>query len=231
MSKKILLAIICFILVLVIYELVALLRLRASVTGNAQFWQQTAKAKGDITYVALGDSAAQGVGASKPEKGYVGLLAQRIAAKTGKTVRVVNLSVSGAKIQDVTSKQLPQLKHYQADIITLDIGGNDVAGDYNSSSFQSSFSQLAQQLPAGTYVANIPYFNGRIRHNTQAIDASKHIAKLTQTNQLTLVDLQTLTKQRDSLKVYAADYFHPSNTGYENWADAFWSEIEPQFKQ
>lgn len=227
MIKKIAILAAVFVVVVLLIEAAALLHLKSSIDRYADYWQQRAATKGEIAYLALGDSAAQGVGASAPEKGYVGLLAEKIKAEAGKSVRVINLSKSGATINDVIEQQLPQLQRHQADLVTLDIGGNDVAGAYNSAQFKKQFNQLAQQLPPHTYVANIPYFNGRIRHNQQAIDASRHIAKSTRSDQLELVDLQNLTRERDSLKVYAADYFHPSDTGYKNWADAFWQVIKP----
>lgn len=53
--------------------------------------------QGTLTYVALGDSAGVGVGVDDPAQGYVGVIAKRLAETTGQTVRVVNLSVTGAK--------------------------------------------------------------------------------------------------------------------------------------
>jgi lysophospholipase L1-like esterase len=225
MLKKILLIILIIVLLLVVIEAIALLRLKASLTSYATYWKQL-PSTGTITYVALGDSTAQGIGASKPEYGYVGLIAKRIEDKTGQKVRVVNLSVSGAKIEDVINQQLPILKNYKPDLITIDIGGNDVAQKYNSADFEQRFNRLASLLPAGTYVGNMPYFGGRIKHNPQAIDANRHIAVAAKSNGLRLVDLQKITKERNAPYNYASDLFHPSNRGYKNWADAFWQSID-----
>ncbi|HEX5797987.1 MAG TPA: hypothetical protein VFX79_01410 [Candidatus Saccharimonadales bacterium] len=63
--------------------------------------------KHDFVYVALGDSAAQGIGASTPLKGYVGLIAEELQKGREKDVKVINLSKSGAKIADVLQAQLP----------------------------------------------------------------------------------------------------------------------------
>lgn len=142
-------------------------------------------------------------------------------------MHVVNISVSGAKIQDVITKQLPELKNYRPDLVTIDIGANDVAGNYNSQIFQKQYDALAAALPKGTVVGNMPYFGGRIRHNSQAINANQYIAAAAQQHDLRVADLQTITHQRNSILDYAADYFHPSNRGYRNWADAYWQVIEP----
>lgn len=229
MIKKVMFGLLILVVVVVVIELVALLRLKASVTSYAAYWKRPSA--GTFTYVALGDSAAQGIGASQPQNGYVGLLANRIGQVTGQKVRIINLSVSGAKIQDVTDKQLPQLRQYRPDLVTVDIGANDVAGSYNPRLFQAEYSRLATTLPKGTVVANIPYFGGRIRHNRQAVNADKYIAVAAEKNNLQLADLQTITRQRNSVRNYAADYFHPSNRGYKNWADAYWLVIQPSLHQ
>ncbi len=45
--------------------------------GRARaYWSVPHGATGGLMYVASGDSAAQGVGASRPQRGYVGLLAR-----------------------------------------------------------------------------------------------------------------------------------------------------------
>lgn len=72
-------------------ELVGLTR---SVEARAEYWSVPRGEPGELLYVALGDSAAQGIGASSPETGYVGVLAARLRASTGRSVEVVNLSRS-----------------------------------------------------------------------------------------------------------------------------------------
>ena len=46
-----------------------------------------------LTWVVLGDSAAVGIGAESVERTYVAQVAERVAAETGRPVRVVNLSL------------------------------------------------------------------------------------------------------------------------------------------
>ncbi|MGN6744506.1 MAG: SGNH/GDSL hydrolase family protein, partial [Amnibacterium sp.] len=62
-------------------------------------WRERGRARpGSLLYVAIGDSAALGIGASRPEAGYVGILAEAVAAWTGREVRVRNLSIDGATL-------------------------------------------------------------------------------------------------------------------------------------
>ncbi|MBC7707780.1 SGNH/GDSL hydrolase family protein [Polaromonas sp.] len=222
MSK---LAIIGFLFaVLVLAEIISLLQLRSSLTSNATYWKQRSAVMGEITYVALGDSAAQGIGASKPANGYVGIIAERLERKTGKTVRVVNLGVSGAKVQDVIDKQIPQLKNYKPDYVTIEAGANDVV-NFNAAKFKASYDQLVPLLPANTVVATMPNFGGRISRDN-AVKAANNIVRETAASRgLLVADLYTVTKSHESPFNYAADFFHPNNRGYKNWADAFWTVL------
>lgn len=226
MIKRVLIGLLVLFAVIVVFELASLLRLKNSLNAFSSFWRQRAALEGDFVYVALGDSSAQGIGASAPLKGYVGLVAERIETKTGRKVRIVNLSVSGADVNDVTEKQLPQLKNYKADLITVTIGGNDVARN-KLHDFERDYAALAGALPDGSFAANIPYFGGRIRRNAEAIRASEIIAGLSSKHGLRLVDLQTPLREQNSVLNYASDLFHPSDRAYRLWADAFWKEIEP----
>ncbi|MDL2341571.1 MAG: SGNH/GDSL hydrolase family protein [Patescibacteria group bacterium] len=209
---------------LILAEVISLLQLRSSLTSNATYWHNLQSQPGELTYIALGDSAAQGIGASRPNNGYVGLVAARLATKTGKTIRVVNLSVSGAKIQDVIQQQIPQLAGYKPDFVTIEIGANDLVS-FNATDFKNSYRQLAPLLPRGTVVANMPNFGGRIKRVMAVQAANKIVADTAAAHNLPMADLHTATKSRESPFNYAADFFHPSNRGYRNWADAFWIEL------
>ncbi|MBC7746618.1 hypothetical protein H7Y40_01395, partial [Pedobacter sp.] len=43
---------------------------------------------------------------------------------------------------------------------------------------------------------------------------------------LRFVDLQAETQQHQSIFGFAPDLFHPNNSSYKNWANAFLKEIE-----
>lgn len=127
------------------------------VERSRAYWSEPQGEAGGLLYVALGDSAAQGVGASSPDKGYVGLIADRLRTSTGRPVQVVNLSVSGARVADVVATQLPQLADLEPDLVTVAIGGNDIR-EYDQDGFTADVDQLVANLPPGTYVADVPYF-------------------------------------------------------------------------
>lgn len=201
-----------------------------SVGGYRSYWQKEAAKTppaGALTYIAMGDSTAQGIGASSPRRGYVGLVAASLARESGKPVHVINISVSGAKVADAIKTQLSQLATLpKASYVTIEIGANDMSV-YDETKFRQEFSDLLGQLPADTYVSNVPSFRGgrqgSLDKNAQA--ANRVIAELTlnQPN-LRFVDLYAATSQQN-LTHFGADLFHPSNKGYKNWERAFTQEI------
>ncbi len=211
--------------ILVIVEILALLWLLSSVSRYAEFWSEKAKQNGEITYLALGDSAAQGIGASSPMKGYVGLITKEIENKSGKTIRVVNLSKTGAKMEDYLNEQAPKIEKYNPDLVTIEIGANDVA-NFVSTDYRDKFRKVLETLPDGSFVANMPLFNSRPSSTPKAKEASMIIEdELRNYPKLNFVDLQTETQQNQRIFGFAPDLFHPNNLSYKNWANAFWIKI------
>ena len=226
-KKHIIFALVALLVLAIGFEAYNLIRLKHSLVSYAAYWNERKSKPGQLTYLVLGDSAAQSIGASSPERGYVGVLADRIHQATGKTVRVVNLSVSGATVGDVMRTQIPQLKNYKPDYVTLDVGANDV--NHNDLPiFSGQYQALLDALPKGTIVGNVPYFGGRIRKNDDALKANVIIAHETANRGIAVADLQKFTHDRQNLLNYASDLFHPSNRGYQNWADAYWIVLQPR---
>lgn len=212
----------------VLIEIAALLWLAMSVRAYKNYWEARAQETGEVTYLALGDSAAQGIGASSPARGYVGLIAKRLEQKTGKKVRVINLSVTGAKLSDYLRDQAPKIADINADYVTIEIGANDVRS-FNEDTFRSEFKQVLRSLPDGSFVANMPLFNSRPGSRNPAKNASAVIEEEVKIDgRMKLVDLQKQTSDNQSIFGFAPDLFHPNNSSYKHWADAFWLQIEKE---
>ena len=210
---------------LVLGEVLALIWLFSTVSSYKIFWIQKAKEPGEITYLALGDSAAQGIGATSPSRGYVGLIATRLEAQTNKKVRIVNLSKTGAKMEDYLQEQAPKIKDFKADYVTIEIGANDISV-FQADKFRSDFKKVLQSLPEGSFVSNMPLFNSRPMSSSSAKQASEIIkAELKSYPKLNFVDLQKQTSEHQSIFGFAPDLFHPNDFSYKNWADAFWKRI------
>ncbi|HUG83480.1 MAG TPA: SGNH/GDSL hydrolase family protein [Euzebya sp.] len=175
-------------------------------------------------WVVLGDSAAQGVGASDPSHGWVGQVRRRLEARDGHPWRVVNLSVSGARAHDVLDEQLPALRRLRQpiDLVVCAIGGNDM---YRSTSRQirDRFTRLVRSLPvpgelgAGqrTILTTLPQGLARRRAGV----ANTIVRTLAPARGIEVADLWATTGPPWQGK-YAEDHFHPNDVGYGHWADA-----------
>jgi acyl-CoA thioesterase I len=222
-STLIIIGVIIFFVIAI--EVTRLIRLHSQVATYQDYWHNNANQTGQIIYVAMGDSAAQGIGASQPTNGYVGRLAERIAAAQGKTVRVVNISETGAKLKDIINSQLPEMVKYQPAIVTLDIGGNDIK-QFDAKKYEVEMSEIMSRLPKGTYISDVPYFTTRFWNNSKVNEANQIFYRLSKSHDLQLVPLHIYTKEQISRwHDFAADWFHPNDRGYHVWADAFWSNI------
>lgn len=200
---------------------------QAGIPRAADYWSVPRGEAGGLLYVALGDSAAQGIGASHPDRGYVGLLADRLRAATGSPVQVVNLSRSGATLQDVVDQQIPRLLQLSPDLVTVAVGGNDMFHPAPER-FDAAATELVTQLPAGTLLADVPYFmHGRWE---RAADRAARVLTLhAQQVGLTVVPLHATLRDlgwKAMATHFAADWFHPNDRGHRVWADAFWSAYQ-----
>lgn len=189
-----------------------------------------------VKYVALGDSTGIGVGAR--EGGYVARLFRRLR-KERPGSELANYCVSGATSADIIQFQVGQASLRDANLITLGIGINDIGHGVTLEEFTANYEQilffLKAQSDARIVVTNIPdtsiapslpdllrpeihqavlSFNQRIheiatRHGVIVFDAYAPTHELLPTNP----------------GYISADGFHPSDAGYEMWAERMWPTI------
>ncbi len=183
-----------------------------------------------ISYVSLGDSTAVGVGARRGG-GYPEHLASRLR-REGFSVGLTNLGMSGARIRDVFTSQVKRAIASQPTLITLGIGTNDLWRGTTLEAFAEDLERIASRLkqtgaplvvvnladmalapvarlvPSSLYEGRIEPFNGAI-----ASVAGRH--------GLHVVDLYTASKEFLPRRpdFFCSDGFHPSEEGYEQWAD------------
>ena len=175
-----------------------------------------------VLYVVLGDSAALGLGASTPQRGYVGIVASEIARITGRRVRVRNLAIDGATCAVVLADELHRIPKAEALVCTLDVGANDI-WSFAPARFRDEFDRICAALPAGAIVADLPSFSplpvGR------RVDAANRIVReVVAAHGLTLAPLNATTRAGGPVKALrnaAGDLFHPNDRGHRVWAEAF----------
>lgn len=166
-------------------------------------------------WVVLGDSTAQGIGASTYEHGYVGLVRTELERGGGRW-RVLNLSHSGARVADVLADQLPLLAAVAPppDLVTCLIGGNDLLHTRAPAAL-AGFQALISALPAEAVIGTVP--QGLAAHKARRINAL--IRADAADHGLRVADVWAWTGRPWGGK-YAEDFFHPNNLGYRSWAAA-----------
>ena len=199
----------------------ALRRSLDQVTAHAATWAErnAAVLAGDgegPLWVVLGDSTAQGVGVAHVDEGYVGRVRRLLEARDGRTWAVLNLSRSGAVLDDVLDVQLPRLRDLPRApaLVTAVAGGNDLRR--RRTTLVQRLPELVSGLPAGSAVATLP----RGLREPRAREANALLRRLAAERGLPVVDLWAVTGPPWRGK-YAADWFHPNDAGYEDWAGAF----------
>lgn len=206
-------------------------RLSDAIPIHSQFWRDRAKQPGDLLYVAVGDSAAQGIGASRPGHGYVGFVAQAIERITGAAPRVRNLATSGATLRIAIDDQLPRLAKLQPDILTVSIGANDIA-NFDAARFEKEIATLLDAMPPHAIVADLPSFYFLPAQKKVRV-ANRLLREAAAHRELTVVPLHRVTDRQGLWGVatqFSGDLFHPNDRGYRIWASAFIPEIERRLR-
>jgi acyl-CoA thioesterase I len=214
------------VLVAIGWRVVRWTRVATSVRPYRRHWERPAvQWPQTLRYAALGDSLAQGIGASHPDRGYVGLLASWLGRATGRPVEVVNLGVTGIMVHDLLRDQVPALLAMDPppELVTVTVGTND-AGRLAESDLRGRFDELCRRLPPGALVGDVPRFH-RGRRAARARRAAAVLREvLAEHPHLVAVGLDEPTRAA-GWRLRAADFFHPNDIGHRLYADAFWAAI------
>jgi lysophospholipase L1-like esterase len=185
-------------------------------------------------YVALGDST--GVGEGAPEGGYPKRLA-RALADAGRSVRLVNLCISGARLDDLLARQLERGLAARPALVTVGVGINDAVHGTDLDAFARALDGLGEALArsgSAVVVVNVPDLarspravgwvqRERLRERVGRVDAA--LAAMAARHGFALVDLRALGAAAYGAEgTLAADLFHPSDEGQRRWAEAILPE-------
>ncbi len=191
---------------------------------------------GPIVYVALGDSTGSGVGAI--EGGYVARLFKRLN-KQRPDSRLINLCFSGATSSDVIREQLDSGIRSAPQLVTLGVGINDIGHGVSLDQFSKNYEQILTSIKDNTdaiiVITNIPDISSapripaamRDEYQQQIIEYNGRIAKIAADHGAIVFDIYTYTHEQLPLhpEYFSGDGFHPSDKGYELWAERMWPTI------
>jgi acyl-CoA thioesterase I len=179
-------------------------------------------------YLALGDSTGVGVGAASGG-GYPQRLLRMLARPD---LRLMNYCRSGATSADVLSEQLPRALKESPQVVTIGIGINDVGLQVPDEAFALNLEEIIGPLKARCpriLIANLPDLAlapavaavvPRAIYENRLEMFNEHIAASAARHGIALVDLYSFSKHAlpGRTEIFSPDGFHPSATGYEEWA-------------
>ncbi|MEM9466368.1 MAG: SGNH/GDSL hydrolase family protein [Actinomycetota bacterium] len=167
-------------------------------------------------WIVLGDSTAQGVGASTIDHGWVARLDAALT-DDGRPHALINLSRSGAHSHHVLAEQLPllDLLPYPPSIVTVCCGANDLMRNPNPSALARRLRALAAELPAGTIMSTLP----APRYSPTALYVHRSLREAAGANDVIVADLGPHLVS--PWKGTSADRYHPNDRGYGAWVRAF----------
>lgn len=198
-----------------------------------------------VLYVALGDSTVEGIGATSRPRNYVSRIHDRLRA-IYPAARVENLGVSGAVSADVLRRQLDRAVQLRPDLVTLSVGPNDITGGIPIDEYERNMDRILKRLIADTralVVLNLlpdlavtPRFVNSDKRDVVgrlAIRFNEVLARKARQYGVETVDLYE--RSRDEVprrpELVAGDGYHPSDLGYERWAELMWTRVEPRAAQ
>ncbi len=191
---------------------------------------------GPIIYVALGDSTGAGVGAV--EGGYVARLYQRMLQHRPGS-QLVNLCVSGADTSDLLRAQLDKGVAKNPELVTLGIGINDIGHSVPLEKFAENYerilSTLKEKTQAQIVVTNIPDVSSaavvpsslRSQYHQRIETFNQRLEEIANRHGVAVFDIYSITARElpTHPEYFSRDGFHPSDAGYELWANEMWPTI------
>lgn len=167
-------------------------------------------------WVVLGDSIAQGVGATHIARSWVARIAGALAAD-GRPHGIVNLSRSGARSVHVREDQLPLLDHLDEApaLVTCGVGSNDLMRNPHPPSVSARVNELIDRLPSGTIISTLPAPSA----SPSGRWVNRSVSKTAARRGIDVADV--VPHLRGARRGLAADRFHPSDHGYGAWVEAY----------
>jgi lysophospholipase L1-like esterase len=187
-------------------------QVQAQIEPYAREWErhnrEAVAATGPL-WVVLGDSMAQGVGASAYDRGWVGQLAETLPKH-----RLVNLSIYGGRVRDVLDRQLPAMESLgvSPDLVTVIIGSNDLISPKLRAELPGALAEMLERLPIGTVIGNQP--GGR----DSVVGFNAMIDEAVARRHLVLAEFRD-PRMRSWKGKLSADHFHPNDAGYAGMAE------------
>ena len=186
-----------------------------------------------LMFAVLGDSTGVAVGASDLEYGYPRLIARALSAAARRPVSLSVLAVSGARVADVRSQQLPAVRRLRPDIVLIVVGGNDVTHGTGRDAARRDLRAVitsCAETGAAVVVAGVPAMGTAWRVAQplrwvlgwwgRRLDAIWREETAAQSAVRVELAAETAPAFAADASLYSGDGFHPGDRGYALWAAA-----------
>ena len=191
---------------------------QAQVEPYARAWEEhnraAVQADGPL-WVVLGDSMAQGIGASSYDRGWPGQLAERLPEH-----RLVNLSVSGGRLTDLLDRQIPAMEALgEPDLVTVVVGSNDLISRRLREALPARLTEVLRRLPPGSVVGTQP--GGR----AGALEFNRLVDEAAAEHRIVIAEFRD-SRMRSWRGKLSIDHFHPNDLGYAGMAEIVAEALE-----
>lgn len=198
--------------------------------------------KQDFVFVAIGDSAAEGIGATIASRTYSGVVKEYLNVIYSK-VTYHNLGRRRSTTQEVIFEQLERAITLKPDLITLSVGANDIRTGSLLFRFEKRLSYLLKKLKEETnaiiIINTLPDFSyapliprpAKLISRLMIKRFNRSIRKIAGRTDVVLVDLyhQSKVYAKGYPEMIATDNFHPSDFGYAIWANSIIHHLQAAF--
>ena len=182
-----------------------------------------------LRLLVLGDSTAAGVGAPTQQVALPGRLADALHARTGRGVAWRAVGENGATARDLCERYLEDALSAPGDLLFLTIGANDALAMRSARVFAADVRHIldafdARNPDAFVLMSSLPVF-GRFELLPQPLRTAlyRHSLALEGAGRAVVESRPRAVMSADpppySAEFWASDLFHPSATGYRDWAD------------
>jgi lysophospholipase L1-like esterase len=196
----------------------------------ARPWRGTVEGPEPLRLLVLGDSTAAGVGVVSQDEGLPGHLGRALRRHTERGVEWRAVGENGATTHHILTKYLAEALSEPADFVFLTIGANDAIHARPTAAFRRNLGRILDALSAAmpdatVLMSSLPIF-GLFEVFPEPLRTTlfRHSRNLERVARSVVArDARWMISRNDpppySDDFFSSDNFHPSSSGYRQWAD------------
>ena len=189
-------------------------------------WSGRLEGPDPLRLLVLGDSTAAGVGADTQDDALPGNLARELAARTGRGVTWRAVGRNGATARDIITDHLSDATTEDVDLVFLSIGANDALGLRPRAAFARDIRTILARLREVSplvLVSSLPaFFRFELLPNPLRWNLYLHSQNLEDAARAIVARTPGVHMSPPpppyTEGFFATDLFHPSASGYRDWA-------------